>query len=321
MKEINKMTSREAMNLPSIYKSGVLEETEYSFEEIRHESFDELTKIVNSVESTLSSRWAAGTLLGLLKDPRIEVFNPEMVIVPSANITVGEDLNKLEEVYKRYKKIGVKYEWLLKEYPKHIVNIPNFKISKYLITNYEYFIFLKDSHHNDIPTSWKFGMYDSAKSNHPVYGILPESADKYAGWLSNKTNRNFRLPTEYEWEYSAAGSEGREYPWGQHFDANKANTLELGIYSTTPVGIFPEGASPFGCLDMAGNAEEYVSNNYFVYPNGKFIQDDLISESNYRIARGGSFTRYSDLARCKRRHGFYRNEIYIIGFRLVEDIN
>ncbi|WP_397600142.1 SUMF1/EgtB/PvdO family nonheme iron enzyme [Silvanigrella sp.] len=77
----------------------------------------------------------------------------------------------------------------------------------------------------------------------------------------------------------------------------------------------------FGICDLAGNVEEFVSNPYFVYPNGKLILDDLykIRNSPYPMTRGGSFTRSCDLARSKRRHGFFEGEIYVIGFRLAKD--
>jgi formylglycine-generating enzyme required for sulfatase activity len=97
--------------------------------------------------------------------------------------------------------------------------------------------------------------------------------------------------------------------------------MELGLLSTTPVGSFPEGASPFGVLDMAGTVEEYVSTHYHAYPGGDLVEDDLFKAVGcYRIARGGAFNRFSDLARCGRRHGPYPKSLYAIGFRLAEDI-
>ena len=175
--------------------------------------------------------------------------------------------------------------------------------------------------HNVFPTSWEYGIYKAELANHPVYSIDAKDADLYAQWLSEKTGRKFRLPTEAEWEYAAAGGKGLEFPWGDNFDADHANTVESGIFRTTPVGIFPKGISKFGHLDLAGNVEEYVSDDYHAYPNAELIVDDLLENNGqYRVARGGSFTRFRDLARTRRRHGRYHSNLYVMGFRLAETI-
>jgi formylglycine-generating enzyme required for sulfatase activity len=164
-------------------------------------------------------------------------------------------------------------------------------------------------------------VYPHHLANHPVWTVPPEAADAYAQWLSQRTGRSFRLPSESEWEYAATGGDSREFPWGDEFRPDLANTIEQGPLSTTPVGIYPLGRSPFGCDDMAGNVEEYVADEYRPYPGGANVDDELSSEAAvYRIARGGSYTRYGDLARCRRRHGWYDKPIYPMGFRLAETL-
>ena len=73
---------------------------------------------------------------------------------------------------------------------------------------------------------------------------------------------------------------------------------------------------------MAGNVEEYVSDDYAAYPGGEFVTDHLVQiHGRYRVARGGSFARYRDLARTRRRHGHNpRSVTYAMGFRLAESI-
>jgi toxoflavin biosynthesis protein ToxD len=318
MNEINQMTPRSAMGLPKRYQSSLLEHATKHIKLFKNKSCDELINILSSQTFSLDERWSAGTILALFGDPRIDAFNPTMLDISAGKVIIGSTIDEIEVAHKKYERLGVKKEWLLKEYPKHEVEVKAYKMAKYLITNYEYLTFLKDTGHVDIPSSWRFGIYDPTKANHPVYGVLPESADSYVNWLSNKTGRYFRLPNEYEWEYVAAGGSRNEFPWGDEFSPDKANTLEAGIYSTTPIGMFHAGAPLFGCMDMAGNVEEYTANNYFPYPNGKFIEDDL--GMNYRVSRGGSFTRNADLARCRRRHGFLSSEIYAFGFRLAENV-
>ena len=73
---------------------------------------------------------------------------------------------------------------------------------------------------------------------------------------------------------------------------------------------------------MAGNVEEYVADDYAAYPGGAFIADHLVQiHGRYRVARGGSFARFRDLARTRRRHGFNpRSATYAMGFRLAESL-
>jgi formylglycine-generating enzyme required for sulfatase activity len=122
----------------------------------------------------------------------------------------------------------------------------------------------------------------------------------YCDWLSRETGLRYRLPTEAEWEKAARGPDGRAHPWGDAFDPRRANTREAGIGETTPVGVFPEGASPYGALDMAGNVEECTGSLYRLYP-GSPVQDP--EEGSYLVTRGGCFALDGDLARCDRRHG------------------
>ena len=100
------------------------------------------------------------------------------------------------------------------------------------------------------------------------------------------------------------------------------NTAEAGPLTTTPVGMYSEGVSPFGAYDLAGNVEEYVLDDYRPYPGGTAIDDDLSATvgSVYRVARGGSFARHGDLARCTRRHGWFPTPHYAVGFRLAETV-
>jgi formylglycine-generating enzyme required for sulfatase activity len=82
--------------------------------------------------------------------------------------------------------------------------------------------------------------------------------------------------------------------------------------------MFPLGVAACGAADLAGNVEEYVSDDYAPYPGAPVVRDDLVvAHGNYRVARGGSFTRFRDLARSRRRHGWFPRDIYVMGFRLA----
>ena len=279
---------------------------------------DRLAALVEDPDEPFGRRHAAGSMLAILGDPRLRPLDPALCRVPAGRYRIGLEATALAGVLREFAPHGVLPHWIEKEMPAHLVDLPGFAIGRYPVTQIEYAHFLAETGHLPLPESWPLGAMPPGQGNHPVHGIAPESADAYAGWLAAATGRRFRLPGEAEWEI-AAGAGRRIYPWGDRYEPDCANTVETGILATTPVGIFPRGASPFGCLDMAGNAEEYVADAYRPYPGGAIARDDLLDRrSDYRVARGGSFARYRDLARCTRRHGWYESPLYIMGFRIAE---
>jgi toxoflavin biosynthesis protein ToxD len=230
----------------------------------------------------------------------------------------------------------VSRRFLAKEMPQHEEETGEFEIGKYPVTNQEYAEFVAATG-NAVPASWDGDSYPEGKANHPVVRISHEDAVAYTEWLSRETGRSYRLPTETEWEKAARGTDGRIYPWGNEFEPGRCNTLEGNTFATlykrarpvfnvmlkigsavvdsgimgdrfdkalntTPVGIYPDGASPYGALDMAGNAEEWVADEFWLYPGYPFGEEfDWSPES--RVCRGGAWNRPGDVARTARRHG------------------
>lgn len=167
-----------------------------------------------------------------------------------------------------------------------------FQISRVPITNAQYAMFVKATKYQ-APDHWQDGRIPKGLESHPVVNVAWYDAIAYCEWLSKMTGKPITLPSEAEWEKAARGDKDkRVYPWGDEFAASKCNTMELGLGSTTPVGIFLEGSSPFGVLDMSGNVWEWIRNNY------KNKKDDLELEYYNHIFRGGSFYDESDYARC-----------------------
>jgi formylglycine-generating enzyme required for sulfatase activity len=179
---------------------------------------------------------------------------------------------------------------------KHTVDIPyDYWMGRYPVTNAQYNQFKKK------------GFY-KGKESHPVVYVNWSDAMAYCKWLNQNlkseiVNRKLeiRLPTEAEWEKAARGTDGREYPWGYDFDPKKCNTEESGKKSTTPVDAYsPQGDSPYGCADMAGNAWEWCHSLYKSYPykadDGREREDEKTSGSY--VVRGGSCYWGKQYARC-----------------------
>ncbi|MFA6920944.1 MAG: SUMF1/EgtB/PvdO family nonheme iron enzyme [Gallionella sp.] len=318
-----KMTDRERLGLPDCYMQTRFEDLiPELYDKLRGLDIRDYAAMAEDRATPLAERLVAGNMLALIGDPRIDPLAPEMIAIEGGDVSIGLNETEVDSVMHRFEHIGLDEKWILKECPEHVVQLQDFRMGKYPVTNAEYRAFLLDSQYSELPTSWEFRRYPLEKSNHPVFTLSSKAADAYAAWLSQKTGRSFRLPSEAEWEHSAAGWGRLEFPWGNEFEPDFANTVETGIFATTPVGIFVEGNSPFGLADMAGNVEEYVLDLYGAYAQGKFIDDHLVQlNGEYRVARGGCFSRLRDLARTRRRHG--RNpasQTYAMGFRLAEDI-
>lgn len=297
---INQLSEREAMGLPNQYIGSSLDNVGTQTQKFEQLSTEALFAVIEDINAKFIDRFVCGQILSLRGDPRINVLAPEMLTVPAAKVILGLTPEAVAHVVEQYQHYGVLAEWIEKETPQYQKDIAAFNLAKYCVTNQEYKVFMEETGHKTFPTSWEYGMFKAEHANHPVSTVDAKDADLYVQWLAKKTGRKFRLPTEAEWEYAAAGNEGLEFPWGNRFDADHANTVESGIFRSTPVGIFPKGTGIFGHLDLAGNVEEYVSDDYHAYPGAELIVDDLLENNGaYRVARGGSFTRFRDLARTR----------------------
>lgn len=116
-------------------------------------------------------------------------------------------------------------------------------------------------------------------------------ANAYCAWLSHTTGRTYHLPTEQQWEKAARGTDGREYPWGNEPPTDKLCNFNMNVGDTTPVGSYsPQGDSPYGVADMAGNVWEWCEGLY----------DD---EHTWRVVRGGSWYSTPDYTRAGFRDG------------------
>ncbi|MEA3339275.1 MAG: SUMF1/EgtB/PvdO family nonheme iron enzyme [Chloroflexota bacterium] len=210
-------------------------------------------------EVSLKERLAAGAALAYLDDPR---DLDEMMDVPGGEFQRGEEG---ESTYAMAYRIG--------RYP-----VTNGQYARFLAKNPQYPVPYLDEIWAE-PYNWdpRQRLYPEDKANHPVVLVSWEDALAYCEWAGA------RLPTEEEWEKAARGKDGRIYPWGDDLDPQRANVRESGVGSTTPVGVYPNGASPYGLLDCAGNVWEWTTSQ---------------EGENQFLVRGGSWNFYARDARC-----------------------
>jgi len=191
------------------------------------------------------------------------------------------------------------------EKPAHKVYLDSYQIGKYEVTVAQYRKFCKATG-REMPTAPYWGW----KDNHPVVNATWFDAAAYCKWAGG------RLPTEAEWEKAARGTDGRRYPWGNTWDKNKCANRELGLSSTAPVGSYPAGASPYGCMDMVGNAWEWCQDWFKSYPGNSNPVDDT---NRFRVLRGGGWSLDdSSIDRCAYREGYGPGHYNVdCGFRLA----
>lgn len=271
-----------------------------------------LVALATATDVPVEQRNAAGDALNFVDDPRPGVGLradgvPDIVWcpVPAGAFRMGNTKQTGDMAFAN-------------EAPQHEPVLQAFWISKYPVTNLQFQAFVHDGgyseqwHHCWSKAGWRMehgrdapkrygGAYDLP--NHPVVGVNWYEAQAFCNWLSAKLGQPVRLPTEAEWEKAARGTDGRRYPWAGELTAEHANWAETGIGTTSAVGIFPRGASPYGVLDMAGNVWEWTSSLYQDYsydPNDDGHENP--EATSYRVLRGGSFDSRGNFVRCAVRY-------------------
>jgi formylglycine-generating enzyme required for sulfatase activity len=202
---------------------------------------------------------------------------PGMVFVPAARfefrvsgvaIEGGNDVG-----------VDTQYPWEDSPRRHHLktIDVRPFYIDKYPVTNAEFKKFLDATHYHpqddhNFLQNWKSGTYPEGWANKPVTWVSLEDARAYASWAGK------RMPHEWEWQYAAQGADGRVYPWGSAWDATAVPPPDKGRTRREPTAVnaYPQGASPFGVMDLVGNVWQWT---------------DEYSDEHTRavILRGGSY--------------------------------
>lgn len=237
-------------------------------------------------------------------------------------------------------------------HPPRKFYLPAFAIAKYPITYGQFLAFTGAQDGFTDPRWWqglptggwgkltrRAGMGHKQRwkiADHPAEAASWHDALAFCRWLSFKLGAPYdldhitewavRLPTEYEWEKAARGTDGRLYPWGSDFDSEKCNTKESGIGQTTAVTRYPQGASPYGVRDMCGNVFEWCINPHD-NPDGGLKGSSLRADVP-RVYRGGCWGLEARLATTTHRPADSFNDrdqrfkvlnekAGLIGFRIV----
>ncbi len=206
------------------------------------------------------------------------------------------------------------------------VELPAYRIEPTPVTNTAYREFVQQTQHRspfvteDVWRSyglihnydavqrflWRANQPPQGREQHPVVLVSQADAAAYCRWRGEREGRSLRLPTKAEWEKAARGTDGRYFPWGNAFLASYLNSYDKGPYDTVPVGQFPQGKSPYGVLDMAGQVFEWTATPYRGDPQ-------------LYTVKGGSWDDYPGVTRSAARHGRPADIKHIlIGFRCVE---
>jgi len=260
-----------------------LEPADGDDQKTRQTIVEALVKLISTEQLDPVERARAGVALGHLGDPRPGVAVEDWITIPAGSFLYGDKKEK------------------------RLIPQP-YQISRHPVTVAQYARFIAEGGYEDeevkkagftAPEAYR-PVFQTP--NHPQVGVSMIEAAAYCRWLSKKLGKNVRLPTEEEWERAARGKDGNEYPWGSGEVARHANIGDTDIGHTSAVGLFPSGASPEGCLDMAGNVWEWTGS-----PKGDAC-----------VLRGGAFNLHAGNARCAYRARYHpRNRDDLIGFRVV----
>lgn len=255
---------------------------------------------------------------------------PELVILSPGRFLMGST----EEERAAALEAGARKAWLEREGPRHWVAVPNaFAIARHPVTVGQWREFV-------LATRWKCNGEVNWNApgfvqddGHPVVGVNWNDAQLYVAWLSRRTGKRYRLPTEAEWEYACRAGSTSAFSFGDtirpdqaNYDARFAwNGAPRGVprRGTTPAGAYP--ANAWGLCDMHGNVWEWVQDvmhdSYEGAPPDARAWEEG-GDQGRRVLRGGSWLYHPRYLRSAVRNGFSaRMSNDKVGLRVVREVD
>ena len=262
----------------------------------------------------------------------------EVVEIPAGWFWMGTNRGSLHEA-------GL--EWCenhRNEMPYHQVYLPEYCIAKHPVTNTQFLAFIQNGGYEDAAfwteAGWRWKqtarriqppyMADDRYSapSQPVIGVTWYEAAAFCSWLGVTWSGQCRLPSEAEWEKAARGTDGRLWPWGNEWSADRCCSWDAGVHRTAVVGAYsPQGDSAYGVADMSGNVGEWTRSVWgtlpheadFPYPYDPADGREEPDAPGRRVVRGGSFDDDPEFVRCAHRDWGNVDFGGCQGFRVVSD--
>ena len=237
------------------------------------------------------------------------MYAPTWITIEAGDFTMGSDARDAAPPF-------------VNERPRHRFGLTEFRISRVPITQAQYLQFVIATGH-PAPGHWRGGQPAADTDEHPVTYVTWNDAQAFCAWAG------VRLPSEAEWEKAARSDDGRWWPWGDTLpDASRAHFkgqaqgVAPAAQSVMPVGSFPNGASEYGALDMAGNVWEWTHSLFRPYPYRADDGREDPATNGLRVVRGGSYNHDLRQIRCAARDGMAAGvrDVYI-GFRVAATEN
>ncbi len=234
----------------------------------------------------------------------LKVAAAETILIPAGPFIMGSSEADIQWAVRQFH--SESFDWYRDETPARTVTLPAFRIDKYEVTVGDYSSYLAAT--GESPPR----EFNPRHADRPVANVTWRRAKDFCRWAKQ------RLPTEAEWEKAARGTDARRYPWGNEPDALNANVRGMGdsYRNTSAGGKFPEGASPYGLMDMSGNVWEWTADWYQPYAGNEY-DNDFYGEK-FKVIKGGSWYSNLDLARpAVRGKALPDQQKNYIGFRCV----
>ena len=280
--------------------------------------------------------WMAGILLPVILVAIILMFGSlagrsdekdDLVYIPGGKVRLGSDEREKAFGYSIGGKAAQRWKWYDRE-RKRVVTLAPYYMERMLVTNFAYARFVRATGHR-VPFISEADYRGQGFLVHPYTSVRPflwggksplgdtlfnpvvlvsvSDAGAYCAWKGRQRGRTCRLPSEDQWELAARGTDGRYFPWGNGWRPRLANTAEQGPYRTTPVETYPQGRSPYGLFDMAGNVFQWTATP---------------GRPGYHMLKGCSWDDEAGICRAAARHDRKAESRHIlIGFRCACEVS